>query len=156
MYAPAVRMLEHIKIMADHLKKIQQNTSVKGIYHSKTHVMKKNDLELLWSRDFCHHMRVNTQSGKARVFSHVAYIYSPNTEDIYVVNCIIKYKRFATTILLDNSTRRYISKTMMTSSNGNIFRVTGHLCGEFTGPRWIPRTKASDAELWCFLWSASK
>ena len=27
---------------------------------------------------------------------------------------------------------------MMTSSNGNIFRVTGHLCGEFTGPRWIP------------------
>ena len=45
---------------------------------------------------------------------------------------------------------------MMTSSNGNIFRVTDHLCGEFTGLRWIPRTKASDAELWCFLWSVSK
>ena len=43
---------------------------------------------------------------------------------------------------------------MTTSSNGNIFRVTGHLCGEFTGDRWIPRKKASDAELWCFLWSA--
>ena len=43
---------------------------------------------------------------------------------------------------------------MMTSSNGSIFRVTGHLCGEFTGHRWIPHTKASDAELWCFLWSA--
>ena len=42
------------------------------------------------------------------------------------------------------------------SHNGNIFRVTGHLCGEFTGPRWIPRTKASGAELWCFLWSASE
>ena len=27
---------------------------------------------------------------------------------------------------------------MMMSSNGNVFRVTGHLCGEFTGPRWIP------------------
>ena len=38
---------------------------------------------------------------------------------------------------------------MMMSSNGDIFRVTGHLCGEFTGPRWIPHTKASDAELWC-------
>ena len=25
---------------------------------------------------------------------------------------------------------------MMTSSNGNIFRVTGHLCGEFTGDQW--------------------
>ena len=45
---------------------------------------------------------------------------------------------------------------MMTSSNGSIFHVTGHLCGEFTGPRWIPRTNASDAELWCFLWSASE
>ena len=42
----------------------------------------------------------------------------------------------------------------MTSSNGNIFRVTGTLCGEFTGDRWIPRTKATDAELWCSLWSA--
>ena len=30
---------------------------------------------------------------------------------------------------------------MMTSSNGNIFRVTGFLCGEFTGHRWIPRTQ---------------
>ena len=26
--------------------------------------------------------------------------------------------------------------TMITSSNGDIFRVTGHLCGEFTGPQW--------------------
>ena len=43
---------------------------------------------------------------------------------------------------------------MMASSNGNIFHVTGTLCGEFTGDRWISRTKASDAELWCFLWSA--
>ena len=42
----------------------------------------------------------------------------------------------------------------MTPSNGNSFRLTTHLCGEFTGPRWIPRRKASDAGLWCFLWSA--
>ena len=27
------------------------------------------------------------------------------------------------------------ANTMMTSSNGNIFRVTGHLCGELIGPR---------------------
>ena len=40
-----------------------------------------------------------------------------------------------------------IGSYMMTSSiNGNIFRVTGSLCGEFTGHRWIPHTKASDAE----------
>ena len=35
---------------------------------------------------------------------------------------------------------------MMTSSNGYIFRITG--------PLWIPRTKASDAKPWSFLWSA--
>ena len=36
---------------------------------------------------------------------------------------------------------------MMALSKGNISRVTGHLCGEFTSHRWIPRTKTSDAEL---------
>ena len=65
---------------------------------------------------------------------------------------VIKFdKNFA--LLLFHS--RSWSPLVMTSSNGNIFRVTGHLCGEFTSHRWIPRTKASDAELWCFLWSAS-
>ena len=34
------------------------------------------------------------------------------------------------------------------------FRVTGHWCGEFTGDRWIPLTKASNAELWCVFLSA--
>ena len=43
---------------------------------------------------------------------------------------------------------------MMTSSNGNIFRVTGLCEGESTGHRWIPLAKGSDAELWCFHWSA--
>ena len=46
---------------------------------------------------------------------------------------------------------------MKTSSNWNIFRVTGPLweesigavCGESTGDRWIPHTKASDSELKC-------
>ena len=36
---------------------------------------------------------------------------------------------------------------MMTSPNGNIFRVTGPLCGEFIGHRWISLTKASDLRL---------
>ena len=34
------------------------------------------------------------------------------------------------------------------------FCVTSLLCREFAGDRWIPLTKASDAKLWCFLWSA--
>ena len=41
---------------------------------------------------------------------------------------------------------------MMTWSNGNIFRVTDPLWEGIH--RRIPHTKASDAELWCFLWSA--
>ena len=35
-------------------------------------------------------------------------------------------------------TRELINIDMMTSSNGNIFRVTGHLYGEFTGPGEFP------------------
>ena len=54
-----------------------------------------------------------------------------------------------------NSTRRvhnyWKSCSMITSSNRNSFRVTGPLWGETTGHRWIPLTKASEAELWCFL-----
>ena len=46
-----------------------------------------------------------------------------------------------------------LTHNMMKLSNGNIFHVTDPLCGEFTGHRWIPLTKASGAELWCFLLS---
>ena len=80
---------------------------------------------------------------------------------------LIQYIAGALTVAAEHVTRREIiigaccyiwnnscGPIMMTSSNENIFRVTGHLCGEFTGDRWIPRTKASDAELWCFLWFA--
>ena len=42
----------------------------------------------------------------------------------------------------------------ITEIHDDAISVTGPLCGEFTGYRWIPLTKASDAELWCFLWSA--
>ena len=52
---------------------------------------------------------------------------------------------------LDNSSMQPMF--IMTSSKGNIFRITGALWGESTGHRWIPLTKASDADLRCFLWS---
>ena len=69
---------------------------------------------------------------------HIVYIYLSYALDVYTY--------------MDGS--RIIRGHMMTSSNGNIFRVTGPFWGEFTSHRWIPLTKASDAELWCFLWSA--
>ena len=50
----------------------------------------------------------------------------------------------------------FIVSIMMTSSNGNIFHVTGPLWEESTGDWWNPLTKASDADLSCFFWSASE
>ena len=43
-------------------------------------------------------------------------------------------------------TLKCFPKSMMTSSNGNIFRVTGPLCGEFTGgfPSQKPMTRGFD------------
>ena len=40
--------------------------------------------------------------------------------------------------------------SMMTSSNESIFRVTGPLCGEITGHRWIPPTKGQWRGIWIF------
>ena len=37
-------------------------------------------------------------------------------------------------LVTDNNLRKMF-ENMMPSSNGKIFRVTGHLCGEFTGLR---------------------
>ena len=48
----------------------------------------------------------------------------------------------------------FLPTLIMTSPNGNIFCFADPLWGESTSHQWIPLTKASKAELWCFLWSA--
>ena len=45
----------------------------------------------------------------------------------------------------------HLKRIMMTSSNRNIFRVTSPLCWEYTGHRWILRTKASDGSFDVFF-----
>ena len=70
---------------------------------------------------------------------------------------------------ISTAPEQHFNNTMMTSSNGNISRITGLLWGELTGHRWTPppppppttttppshtHTKAIDGELWYFLWSA--
>ena len=72
---------------------------------------------------------------------------------IWVINNFIAY--YSASYIRDLTVCLYYFIAMM-SSNGNIFRVTGPLCGEFTGHRWIPLTKASGAELCFFLWFASE
>ena len=67
---------------------------------------------------------------------------------------------YAYSVLLDsmdsklNYTNVNTPVVMMTTPTANIIRVTGSLCGEFTVHGWIPLTKASDAERWCFRWYA--
>ena len=78
---------------------------------------------------------------------------------ILYIKCYTEIKQHLLNVLSSSRRTSEISSLvkfdiMMTSSNGNLFRATGHLYGEFTGHRWIPHTKVSGAELWCFLWSA--
>ena len=70
---------------------------------------------------------------------------------IYITVRILHNNRYWNVSVTD-----HMMNIIMTSSNGNVFRVTGHLCGELTCPRWITHTKASDADLSCFLWSMSE
>ena len=58
-------------------------------------------------------------------FIHFVHAW-PANESVCVVKCL-KTNGFHVTPI-----------DMMTSSSGNIFRVTGHLCGEFTGPGEFP------------------
>ena len=78
----------------------------------------------------------------------------PSTQSAELAEAWIKWRsfykhfemhfRFSLSFLsVSKFTKRY---SMMTPSDGNIFRGTGPLCGEFTGHRWIPLTKASDSE----------
>ena len=46
---------------------------------------------------------------------------------------------------------RMVYCTLWRQQMETFFRVTGPLCGEFTGHRWIPLTKTSDAERLCFF-----
>ena len=64
------------------------------------------------------------------------------------------YRVFSSMIFTSDYQLRQFARGMLMSWNGNIFRVNGHLCREFTDHRWIPCTKASAAELWSFLSSA--
>ena len=63
------------------------------------------------------------------MLSEVMVIFMYTKKVIYSIQGILKL----TTWWMDLST-----EYMMTSSNGNVFRVTGPLCGEFTGPGEFP------------------
>ena len=105
---------------------------------SLTHVSNQYMQEQsLWTRKVsCDHQDIRKQRGCLYTVYVVFHIYAVNS----VVNTVI--------IVIMTTWWRHQMETFVS--------VTGHLCGDFTGPWWIPRTKVSDAELWCFLWSASE
>ena len=129
-------------------------------------------------RDSCHskgNKRLGGDVKTTRVLCRVAFIeFDKLTSRVvkFLIGRDIKFTYFLSIARSDTSTYLWQSASFttwklcrkgkiriyivnMTSSNGNILRVTGHLWGESTGHRWIPLTTASGVELWCFLWSAS-
>ena len=73
------------------------------------------------------HIVVKTQRSKVSLF------------EFQFVNSTISTSVNQYTSKVSHTTSAYFS--MMTSSHGNIFRVTGHLCGEFNGPGEFPTNK---------------
>ena len=68
------------------------------------------------------------------------------------VRLLMSWWRYSIQLLvIIGSSEGILPYFMMMSSDGNIFRVTGPLWGQSTGHWWIPLTKASDPELWCFF-----
>ena len=76
-------------------------------------------------------------------------------------DCVMTWKRWSHYWPFPKGIHRWLLSSWHISKE--TFRVhycylchisVGNLCGEFTGHRWIILTKVSDAELWCFLWSA--
>ena len=138
----------------------------------------KNDLpsQFPWDRNgFCYHPNIsilivaNVAHVTEAVLSwYVQRLSRNDSQDMKYITeegtiswfCIVTQKKHVSEINpsfgLFNSFASGVTLSIntMTSSNGSIFRVTGSLRRESTGPWRIPLTKASDEELWCFLWSA--
>ena len=74
------------------------------------------------------------------------YAFDSQLNSVRATGCLLRVKSTSHPIFLSIT-----NNIMMTSSHGNIFRVTSHLCSEFTGRRWFPRAKASDAEFAVFI-----
>ena len=91
-----------------------------------------NDTRSLWSQP---HVQ-----GYLSVFVSIALKWEARRGDCYFYSC---------PILQRSRHQDYVIKLEHFPRSS-----AGPFCGEFTDHWWIPHTKASDAELWCFLWSA--
>ena len=115
--------------------------------------------DLVYWQIYIRHPKLNL-TYHLRLYLHFPPIYPRFSDDIFLVwhatlqTKMIYFQRIFPHIMITTIPRMMNKRNdlhMMTSWNGNIFRVTGPLCGELTGHRWIHLAKASDSELWCFL-----
>ena len=73
------------------------------------------------------------------VFLHLTMLLKMDALEIFLLDGMVgNGDNFQLNNCIDRRIESNFPCYMMTSSNGNIFRVTGPLCGEFAGPRWIP------------------
>ena len=112
--------LRHISVTKPITKLTKQDLCYRNIRHSKqeeiANVRKRQLLKNSHTKLVKYPIKFQTlKFGKIRANSAVA--------GIPLTNALGENRQFS---------------FMMTSSNGNIFRVTGHLCGEFTGPGEFP------------------
>ena len=92
-----------------------------------------------------------------------------NLNSVHTTLRVIKYIRVSWVCVLSLSAKFHCSRRrfklsklsivhilvcMMTSSNAKHFPRYWQFVQGIHRSQWIPRTRASDAELWCFLWSA--
>ena len=104
----------------------------------------------VWINDYIHYFLLLKLLIHAIILMNVYITIIEDREGM--INYNVQENRDISIILaFPNITFSLLIGYIVTSSNGNIFCVIGPLCGEFTGHRWIPLSKASDGELWCLF-----
>ena len=89
--------------------------------------------------DWCRFM-LNFRNQKHSHYYHRDFACNSWTCGLYYTRCILLRRQYA------------LGQSMMTSSNGNIFRVTGTLCGEFTAHWWVPSQRSVTWSNWTNGW----
>ena len=106
-----------------------ENCTFETVWKWRSEYQKLNHIEFPYIHGFlCEILPSNTQTK----YWFLRISKSLDLPEYTMSNTRQLYKKF-------NSAKRITH--MMTSSNGNIFRVTGPLFEEFTGHQWIPRQR---------------
>ena len=127
------------------------------------------------------HFFLSPSSGHSFLPDSIIWFNSPRPSDAYMINWI-RPSLVPVTLVFCSAPSHYVNRcwlivhwALKNQLQWNYNENSGHfvsapmcswwrhqmetlsaslvLCGKFTGHRWIPLTKATDAELWCFLWS---